>query len=125
MIRLALAVLALSSLPALGQTARCADLQLSLDVNTGGGARMVSAMVRNSGTIPFQNPGHVRVVWSGENGSTQTFAIPGPVAAGAQTSILLGMWPEGMTGTLSAQLLIRQGTTRDCDPANNAAQLML
>jgi hypothetical protein len=129
MIRLALALLALAASPAAAQTIapRCTDIALTLETNLGGGMRVVSAVVRNLGATPFTGPagGTIRVAWHGENASELTYPLAAPITAGAQASTVVGMFPEGMHGTLHATLQPAAGSTRDCSATNNQMRLAL
>ena len=132
MIHLALLALSAATLTATAAPAQitgrvCADLALTLETNHGGGMRVVSAVVRNLSATAFAAPvpGSIRVVWHGENGSTQDFPLAASIAAGGQVSMVVGMWPDAMHGTLHATLQLPQGATRDCSTANNGMRLAL
>lgn len=129
MLRRSALILACATLPAAAQiTPRlCTDLALSLSTNTGGGMRVVSAVVQNLGATAFASPptSTIRVVWHGENGSTQDFPLAASLAPGGQVSMVVGMWPVAMHGTLDATLQLAQGATRDCSTSNNRQRLPL
>lgn len=125
----ACAALLASALPAVARInpRLCTDLSLSFETDHGGGMRIVSAVVRNVGTAPFYSPAtsSVRIVWHGENGSTLDFPFAAPLASGAQVSMIVGMWPNALQGTLQGTLQIAQGATRDCTTSDNSRRLGL
>ena len=121
------AALFLAALPAQAQSYRCADLALTLDVNTGGGMRTVTAIVRNDSAnpLPAGLPGSIRADWQGPNAAIQDFPLTVGIAPGAQVTQILGMWPVEWQGTLSVRLGFGRGVRPDCNDANNIARLAL